>query len=116
MYIHTYIHTYICGRKGLGKTVAARVSVNSNVHVHVQTSARPSLLSLMQASNTDKVFRHGFHRYYEPLLEPFRDKKGLRMLEIGVESGRSMEAWVKYFSNPANDGIHSQKSSYGSFI
>ena len=77
----------------------------------VQTSERPSLLSLMQASNTDKVFRHGFHRYYEPLLEPFRDKKGMRMLEIGVESGRSMAAWVKYFSNPASDGIHSQKSS-----
>jgi hypothetical protein len=34
MYVYI-IHTYICGRKALEKTVTAGVYVSSNVHVHV---------------------------------------------------------------------------------
>jgi hypothetical protein len=70
-----------------------------------QTSTRTSLVDLMKASGTDKLSRHGYHRFYESLLEPLRLKTELRMLEIGVESGRSMATWVKYFENAALDGI-----------
>ena len=70
-----------------------------------QPSSKTSLVDLMKASGTDKLFRHGYHRFYESLLEPLRLKNGLRMVEIGVESGRSMATWVKYFENAASDGI-----------
>jgi hypothetical protein len=59
----------------------------------------------MSEAGTDKLFRHGYHRFYEGLFEPLRYKPGLRMLEIGVETGKSMATWVKYFENAAADGI-----------
>ena len=71
-----------------------------------ENAARDASLSdLMKASGTDKLFRHGYHRFYEGLLEPLRYKTGFRMLEIGVDSGNSMKTWVKYFENAADDGI-----------
>ena len=54
------------------------------------------------AAGTDKVYLHGYHRFYESLLAPLRFKHGLRMLEIGVQSGRSMKTWAKYFENAAS--------------
>jgi hypothetical protein len=56
------------------------------VHRH----ARKSLSDLMKATETDKMTTHGYHRFYEDLLAPLRYKDGLRMLEIGVNSGNSM--------------------------
>ena len=35
---------------------------------------------------------------YEEILKPFRDKP-LRLLEIGVFNGGSLEVWNKYFNN-----------------
>ena len=59
----------------------------------------------MSEAGTDKLFRHGYHRFYEGLCEPLRYKPGLKMHEIGVETGKSMATWVKYFENAAADGI-----------
>ena len=71
----------------------------------IPAPARNSLTKLMSEAGTDKLFRHGYHRFYEGLFEPLRYKPGLRMLEIGVETGKSMATWVKYFENAAADGI-----------
>ena len=59
----------------------------------------------MQVSGTDKLWRHGYHRYYKDILSEFREKDGVRILEIGVEHGRSLITWAKYFVNSASDGI-----------
>jgi hypothetical protein len=62
---------------------------------------RPSLTSIFQESGTDKLWRHGYHHYYETKLAPYRDINGLRILEIGAEKGKSLNAWFQYFAQPA---------------
>ena len=37
-----------------------------------------------------------YSRYYEPLLAPLAQAP-VRLLEIGVEDGRSLAAWRRYF-------------------
>jgi len=60
-----------------------------------------SLKEIFLGSNTDKLWRHGYHRYYETQLAPYRGVAGLRILEIGADSGISLGAWLQYFTNPA---------------
>ena len=69
------------------------------------SSERVSLQQLLQNSGTDKLWRHGYHRYYSEIFAPFRSKKDVRILEIGVEDGRSLVTWVNFFENVAPDGI-----------
>lgn len=65
----------------------------------------PSLATILKESGTDKLWRHGYHRYYETKLAPYRDTDGLRLLEIGAKKGKSLNTWMQYFSNPG--AIHS---------
>lgn len=66
---------------------------------------RVSLKQLLQNSGTDKLWRHGYHRYYSEIFAAFRSKKDVRILEIGVEHGRSLVTWANFFENAAPDGI-----------
>ena len=75
------------------------------INVRGWSQTRMTLEDLMRETRTDNVRRHGFHRFHGGILDPLRDKPGLRMLEIGVENGLSMAAWVRYFSRCADDGI-----------
>lgn len=68
-------------------------------------SEKLSLQQLLQNSGTDKLWRHGYHRYYSEIFAAFRIKKDVRILEIGVEHGRSLVTWAKFFENAAPDGI-----------
>jgi hypothetical protein len=47
---------------------------------------------------SDKGSHHGYQRFYYPLLKD-KQHHALRMLEIGVESGKSMKIWQEYFKN-----------------
>jgi hypothetical protein len=47
---------------------------------------------------SDKGSHNGYQRFYYPLLKDKQDH-ALRMLEIGVESGKSMKIWQEYFKN-----------------
>ena len=89
---------------------AAQDQRTARIDVHGWRKTRMTLEDLMRETRTDKVWRHGFHRFYGGILDPLRDKPGLRMLEIGVENGLSMAAWARYFSHCADDGI--QGNSY----
>merc|ERR1719412_3444372 len=60
-----------------------------------------SIKDIFQGANTDKFYRHGYHRYYETHLKPYRAVNGLRLLEIGADSGVSLGAWLKYFTSAA---------------
>ena len=57
--------------------------------------------SLMAKTGTDKLTRHAYDRYYDIYLKDFRDKKGVTILEIGAQAGKSMKLWSSYFSDPA---------------
>ena len=61
---------------------------------------RESISSIMDRIGTDKFSRHAYHRYYEIFLQEFRDIRGLSILEIGAQSGKSIQLWSEYFSDP----------------
>ena len=56
------------------------------------------LHTLLKEAGSDKAGHHGYTRFYDPLFEPLRPYP-TRLVEIGVEKGKSMRAWQKYFSN-----------------
>jgi len=75
-----------------------------------------SLESLAGTSGSDKARvgngrgYHGYTRYYERIFKAIR-KSSVRLLEIGVEKGRSMKMWQQYFS----EAEHVYGIGYGNF-
>ena len=61
---------------------------------------RSPLHKILEAAGSDKAGHHGYTRYYSREFEPLR-AKAIRLVEIGVQEGRSMKAWQNYFSNAA---------------
>jgi hypothetical protein len=59
-----------------------------------------SFTDILIASGSDKYFRHHYERYYEVWLEDFRRKSNLRLLEIGADTGASLNLWAEYFTDP----------------
>lgn len=57
-------------------------------------------------SGTDKMWLHGYQRWYEEALAPYKDVEHLAILEIGAKEGKSLKSWVEYFSKPSRvDGV-----------
>jgi hypothetical protein len=56
---------------------------------------------------------HRYYEIYEELLEPIRNEP-LRLLELGVESGRSVSTWCDYLPNSTIVGLdfHDRPSDY----
>jgi len=71
---------------------------------------RESLHDILTKFDSDKATHHGYTRYYEPLFESRRSAP-IRLVEIGVERGRSMKAWQSYF--PGADHVYG--IGYGNF-
>ena len=59
----------------------------------------PSFTDVLISSESDKYFNHHYENYYTDWLEPYRTKTDMKMLEIGVDFGLSMELWKNYFPN-----------------
>jgi hypothetical protein len=53
---------------------------------------------------SDKISHHGYHRFYPTFLYKFKDVSNIKILELGYESGHSIQLWKNYFKNPI---IHS---------
>jgi len=49
----------------------------------------------LDSYNTDKI-THGYLKVYDPILAPWVDKK-IKLLEIGVREGGSLQLWRDYF-------------------
>lgn len=43
-------------------------------------------------AGTDKIYHHGYHRFYDKYIK--RDIK--KILEIGIEDGKSVNLWLQY--------------------
>jgi hypothetical protein len=87
---------------GMKENFGLRGSYYTHYHRILQTTLHPPppdgrFDQLLLNSKSDKRFMHGYQRFYKSLLAPLEKKKGLRMLEIGVEHGRSTQLWEKYF-------------------
>jgi hypothetical protein len=61
---------------------------------------------LGQKHGTDKASQgHNYLVEYEPLLQPYRSKSDLLVLEIGVREGASVRLWHDYFSTAQIVGV-----------
>jgi len=60
----------------------------------------PSFTDLVNASGSDKFFHHHYEHYYERVLPQYRHRPGLKFLEVGADSGKSIDLWDNYFTNP----------------
>ena len=76
------------GEQSTGDTTAA-----------IRSQDARNFTELLKASGSDKWWMHHYERYYERWLAPLRAVQGIRLLEIGVESGHSMRFWSKFFTN-----------------
>lgn len=63
-----------------------------------------SLKEIGRLVDSDKVVRHGYHRFYSLFLEKFRDKN-ISMLEIGFSKEKSVPFWSAYFPKAKIYGI-----------
>ena len=103
-------NTNVKTNNGIDQTSSGRSSRSSPL--------RRSLSEILETANSDKYTRHHYERYYEswfesPLLlngggrssasssHSYRTKPKLRVLEIGVRDGTSLEVWKEYFGENA---------------
>lgn len=61
----------------------------------------PVLAGWFSPFPTDKGGFHDYLRLYDVLLAPYRDRRGVRVLEVGVHKGGSLALWREYFSDDA---------------
>ena len=50
------------------------------------------LYNIGKVVNTDKIYHHGYHRFYESIIK----KDISKMLEIGISQGNSLKLWLEY--------------------
>ena len=70
---------------------------HTNYWNHLKTDG--VLSEIFNETKTDKLYTHHHDRFYEVFLSPYRNLKNMKILEIGAETGKSMMAWAKFFSN-----------------
>lgn len=54
------------------------------------------MYALGKKHKTDKIYHHGYYRFYEDVLNKYR-KKNINFLEIGMDTGESLNLWRDYF-------------------
>mgnify|MGYP000105844734 FL=1 len=65
----------------------------------------PSMADLGIETTTDKITHHGYHRFYEHHFEKYRARPNLRIFEIGLARGSSMNLWCGYFPTAEIVGV-----------
>ena len=95
--------------KDRGEVLFRALSVTLFVerYERVELARLGSLHELAVACGTDKsVAEHYYTRYYARYLEPLREApRALRILEIGVRGGSSLQLWHAYFPRATIIGI-----------
>jgi hypothetical protein len=76
------------------------------------------MLSVSKKHKSDKVTHHGYERFYDYFLEPFKLDK-FNLFEIGIYKEGSLKLWKEYFSNANIYGMdinEYNKSDYGTIF
>ena len=64
----------------------------------LKVTPRPSLTQIGRRHGTDKAMpHHNYTPYYEGLFGGWRLRSDLKLLEIGIQQGRSIRTWRDYF-------------------
>jgi hypothetical protein len=64
--------------------------------LHLPSPSPVSIKPTFAETGTDKLTRHGYHRFYDLFLQPLYGKP-VRMLEVGVKGGKSLRSWQNVF-------------------
>jgi hypothetical protein len=75
-------------------SMSTLIGLQNNIHMMRQRKRSMTVLGLN--SGTDKVHWHGYQKHYETRLEAYRSRP-IRVLEIGLREGASLELWSAYF-------------------
>jgi hypothetical protein len=66
----------------------------------------PDMDALGWEVGTDKITHHGYHRFYDKYFdEQTRSRAGLKLLEIGLARGSSMNLWCGFFPTAEIVGV-----------
>ena len=65
-------------------------------NIESRKKGKANITDIMKRTGTLKLSRR-FDRYYSRVLEEFRDMQGVRILEIGADSGRSMMVSLVFY-------------------
>ena len=57
-----------------------------------------SFYNLGIVANTDKIYMHGYHRFYEKSINIFKNMENIGILEIGVQTQETINLWLSYFN------------------
>lgn len=60
------------------------------------------------AANTDKIYHHGYHRFYPQFINRNIDK----LCEIGIEDGNSLKMWLDYCPRATIYGLDIKKEIF----
>jgi hypothetical protein len=63
-------------------------------------------------ANTDKIYTHGYHRFYHKELDKYRNLKNTGIVEIGVQGSESINLWLDYFPNSHIYGLDIDKKEF----
>ena len=77
------------------------------------TAATGDFSQMGTKSGTDKVYHHGYNRFYPRALEQYRNMSGGSMLEIGIDQKASLTTWLEYFPHAFIYGIDIGVSAEG---
>ena len=64
----------------------------------MKNNQKKTLEECFELYGCDKSYRHHYHTVYEKFLEEKRDTP-IRILEVGILKGESINAWLEYFPN-----------------
>ena len=62
------------------------------------------MYKLGKKHKTDKIYHHGYQRFYEDVLTKYRNKP-IHFLEIGMDTGSSLHLWKDYFKKAKIFGL-----------
>ena len=72
---------------------------------------KDELYQIGKKSQTDKIWHHGYHRFYSLFLNSIRNNN-IKMLEIGLDRTNSLVMWRKYFPKAHIYGIDIDATMY----
>ena len=63
----------------------------------VETGSIEPVFNKYGSDKGGEASKHGYHRYYDDLMPA--KHAAVKMLEIGADTGKSMQAWEEWFTN-----------------
>ena len=83
----------------------SKYKVNQEVLLNFKQSKEDTLFEyLSNKYSCDKTTYHEYHKVYETFLKEFRNDY-INLLEIGIDSGKSVNLWKDYFPNSKIWGV-----------